>query len=43
MILFLIKLWRYGKEGVEIITEWGRLTDTYGHMATGELAAGRAS
>ena len=31
------QLWRYGKEGVEIITEWGRLTDTYGHMATGEL------
>ncbi len=31
------QLWRYGKEGVEIITEWGRLTDTYGHLATGKL------
>jgi len=31
------QLWRYGKEGVEIITEWGRLTDTYGHLAAGKL------
>ena len=31
------QVWRYGKEGVEIITEWGRLTDAYGHLATGDL------
>ena len=31
------QLWRYGREGVELISEWRRLTDTYGHLATGRL------
>ena len=34
------ELWRYGREGVEVIEEWRRLSDAYGHLGTGTLPTG---